>query len=130
MTVKLTMPIASTLAAVMAVTSLGMTAAIAAPPHATPPSAQNDAQVIQVASKKKHRRVHRNNAAGAAAMMGMMGAIGAIAAQDSYRDRYYDDGYYYRGGGRGYHRGGHYRGPRYHGATPGYYRHGGIPRGN
>ena len=107
---KCTFPIAATLAAVMAVGSLGSAPALAAPPHATPPAIQNDANIIQVASKKKHRRVHRNNAAGAAAVMGLFGVIGTIAAQDAYRDRYYDDGgYYYNGPGPGY--------------APRYYRH-------
>lgn len=129
-------PIAATLAAVMAVSSLGMNAALAAPPVAKLPTVQNDAQVIQVASKKKHRRVHRNNAAGAAAVMGLFGVIGAIAAQDAYRDRYYyDDGYYYGGGPvyynrPRYHGRSHYRGPGPRNTTPGYYRPGGIPRGN
>lgn len=48
---KARIPIAATVAAVMAVSSLGMNTAFAAPPHATPPTIQNDAQVIQVASK-------------------------------------------------------------------------------
>lgn len=136
---KTRIPIAETVAAVMAISSFGMNTALAAPPVAKLPTAQSDAQVIQVASKKKHRRAHRNNAAGAAAVMGLFGVIGAIAAQDAYRDRYYyDDGYYYRGRGRVYHnppryRGrshGHYRGPAYRGPSPGYYSPGGIPRGN
>lgn len=108
---KRTIPIAAALAAMMAVSSLGSNVALAAPPHATPPTLQSDANIIQVASKKKHRRVHRNNnAAGAAAVMGLFGIIGGIAAQDAYRDRYYyDDGYYYGGPGPVYH-----SAPRYH----------------
>ena len=110
---KTRIPIAATVAAVMAVSSLGMNTALAAPPHASLPSMQNDAQVIQVASKKKHRRVHRGNPAAAAAVLGLFGAIAGMAAQDAYRDRYYyDDGYYYYGG----------PGPVYDYA-PRYYRH-------
>src|SRR5512139_2976180 len=98
---KLHMPIAATIAAVMTVAAFGVTGALAAPPHAALPAVHNDGPVVQVASKKKHRRVHRNNnAAGAAAVMGLFGIIGGMAAQDSYRERYYDDGYYYREPGR------------------------------
>lgn len=108
-------PIAVTVAAVMAAGSFG-SPALAAPPHATLPTVQNDANVIQVASKKKHRRVHRNNnAAGAAAVMGLFGIIGGLAAQDAYRDRYYDDdGYYYGGPGPVYHSGPRYYAPRHY----------------
>lgn len=110
---KRTIPIAATMAAVLAVSSFGMGTALAAPPHATPPTVQNDANVIQVASKKKHRRVHRNNAAGAAAVMGLFGVIGGLAAQDAYRDRYYDDGYYYGGPGPVYRSAPRHYAPRY-----------------
>ena len=97
---KTRISIAATLAAVMAVGSLGMNSVFAAPPHATPPAVQNDAPIIQVASKKKHRRVHRGDPAAAAAVLGLFGAIAGMAAQDAYRDRYYyDDGYYYGGPG-------------------------------
>ncbi|MBS0248827.1 MAG: hypothetical protein JSR61_19585 [Proteobacteria bacterium] len=107
---KTRIPIAATVVTVMAVSSLGMNTALAAPPHASLPSMQNDAQVIQVASKKKHRRVHRGNPAAAAAVLGLFGAIAGMAAQDAYRDRYYyDDGYYYGGPGPVYH-----SAPRYH----------------
>jgi hypothetical protein len=119
---KARIPIAATVAAVMAVSSLGMNTAFAAPPHATPPTIQNDAQVVQVASKKKHRRVHRNNAAGAAAVMGLFGAIAGVAAQDAYRDRYYDDGYYYGGPGQVYHSSPRYYHNRQNYGRPGYYR--------
>ena len=111
---KRTIPIAATMAAVLAVSSFGMGPALAAPPHSTPPTVQNDANVIQVASKKKHRRVHRNNAAGAAAVMGLFGVIGGLAAQDAYRDRYYyDDGYYYGGPGAVYRPAPRYDAPRH-----------------
>jgi hypothetical protein len=118
---KIRIPIAATVAAVMAVSSFGINTALAAPPHATPPSLQNDAQVIQVASKKKHRRVHRGNAAAAGAVIGLFGAIAGMAAQDAYRDRYYDDGYYYGGPGPVYN-----YAPRYH--HRGYYGHPGYNR--
>ncbi len=129
---KVLMPIAATVAAVMTVASFGVTGALAAPPHAAPPSVQSDANLIQVASKKKHRRVHRGNAAGAAAVMGLFGAIAGMAAQDAYRDRYYDDGYYYRGPGP-YNYAPRYRHHYYRGypsGGPGALRPGGIPRGN
>lgn len=111
---KLRIPIAVTLAAVMAASSLGSTAALAAPPHATPPTLQNDANIIQVASKKKHRRVNRGNAAAAGAVIGLFGAIAGMAAQDAYRDRYYyDDGYYYGGPGPVYRSAPRHYAPRY-----------------
>lgn len=130
---KLHIPIAATVAVVMTVTSLGVNGALAAPPHAAPPAVHNDASVIQVASKKKHRRVHRGNAAGAAAVMGLFGAIAGMAAQDAYRDRYYDDGYYYRGGPGPYNYAPRYRHHYYGGYPsdgPGALRPGGIPPGN
>lgn len=67
---------------------------------------------IGVDSAEARSRRDRNNAAAAAAMIGTFGAIAAIAAADSRRDRYYDDGYRYRGYDRGY--GGYgYRGRAY-----------------
>jgi hypothetical protein len=95
---KCSVTIAATVGAVMAL-GVGATSTLAAPSYAALPAVQNDANIIQVASKKKYRRVHRGSAAGAA----MLGVLGAVAAQDSYRHRYrYNDGYYYRGRGRAY----------------------------
>lgn len=110
---RIRLPIAATLAAVMAVSSLGINTASAAPAAALPAAHQSvsdDGQVIQVASKKRHRG---NNAAAAAAFAGIAGAMIGMAVQESQRDRYYRDGYYYRGGGP-YYGGRHY--------SPGPYR--------
>lgn len=120
---RIRIPIAVTLAAAMAASSFGINAASAAPMVPVPAIHQavvNDAPLIEVASRKRHRG---NNAAAAAAFMGLVGGMMALAAQDSYRDRYYGYGRPYYGPdyyGRGYYGGrGHYYdyGPR------GYYRH-------
>lgn len=119
-------PIAVTLAAVMAVGSLGISAAPAAPIGPLP-AAQHSVdvggQVIQVASKKKRHR--GNNAAAAAAFAGIAGAMIGLAIQESQRDRYYDR-YGYYDGGRPYYRGHYYRAPapRHY-----YHRHRGLPPG-
>ena len=100
-------PIAVTLAAVMAVGSFGINTASAAPAAALPAvhqSAANDAQLIEVASKKKRHR--GNNAAAAAAFAGIAGAMIGLAIQESQRDRYYHRGYGYAP---------HYRYNRHHG---------------
>lgn len=47
----------------------------------------------------RSRRQRNNDAAAAGLMLGFLGAAAAIAAADSRRDRYYDDGYRYRGDG-------------------------------
>lgn len=116
---RVRIPIAVTLAAVMAVSSFGINTASAAPAAPLPvdhQSAANDAQLIEVASKKRRHR--GNNAAAAAAFAGIAGAMIGLAIQESQRDRYYrrggyyySDGPYYGGhtyyGGRSYYRGGH-----------------------
>lgn len=112
------LPIAATLAAVMAVSSLGINTASAAPAVALPAahqSAGEDGQVIQVASKKRHRG---NNAAAAAAFAGIAGAMIGLAAQESQRDRYYDRGGGYYGGNQ------YYGGRHYSRSQPHYYRGG------
>jgi hypothetical protein len=65
-------------------------------------------------AEARSRHPNRNNAAVAGAMFGLFGGLRAAAAADSYRDRYYDDGY------RGYRS---YRGPHYRG---GYHGNGGA----
>lgn len=116
---RVRIPIAATMAAVMAVGSLGINAASAAPAAPMPAvhqSAANDAQLIEVASKKKRHR--GNNAAAAAAFAGIAGAMIGLAIQDSQRDRYHRRGYYYGDGGyygrSGYYGGGYYGGGRRH----------------
>ena len=116
---RVRIPIAVTLAAVMAVGSFGINTALAAPAAALPTvhqSAANDAPLIEVASKKKRHR--GNNAAAAAAFAGIAGAMIGLAIQESQRDRYYRRGYYYRDGGyygrNGYYRGGYYGGGRHY----------------
>jgi hypothetical protein len=94
---RVRIPIAVTLAAVMAVGSFGINTVSAAPVAPLLPavshSVGNDAQVIQVASKKKRYRGN-NNAAAAAAFMGIIGGMIALSA----RERDYDRGYYYNRG--------------------------------
>lgn len=129
---RVRIPIAATLAAVMALGSLSIDRAAAAPVAPLQKAAQfsdDNAGVIQVASKKKRR--HRgNNAAAAAAFAGIAGAMIGLAAQDSYRRRYdgYDYGYGYAPRYRSYGHG--YRGNRvYYGrgrAAP-VNRHGLLP---
>lgn len=115
--------IAVALAAGMAAGSLGITSAAAAPAARLPALHQasgNDAPLIEVASRKRHRG---NNAAAAAAFMGIAGAMIGLAAQDSYRHRYYDEPSYYYD--RGYRGRTYYR--SYPGHPPGY---SGPPLGN
>ncbi|MDO9411568.1 MAG: hypothetical protein Q7T81_03200 [Pseudolabrys sp.] len=96
---KLKMALAAGLAAAVVVTSIG------------------------IDSAEARSRRDRNNAAAAAAVIGTVGAIAAIAAADSRRDRYYDDGYRYRGyRGDGY-RNRAYRSGAYYNSGPRYYRH-------
>lgn len=111
---RVRIPIAAALAAVMAVSSLGVDRAAAAPAAPLPvdhQSAAGDAQLIEVASKKRRHR--GNNAAAAAAFAGIAGAMIGLAIQESQRDRYYRRGgyYYYNDGpyygGRSYYRGRH-----------------------
>lgn len=127
---RVRIPIAVTLAAVMAVTSLGFERAAAAPVAPVPAdhqSAANEAQLIEVASKKRRHR--GNNAAAAAAFAGIAGAMIGLAIQESQRDRYYRRGGYYHygdgpyyggrtyyGGGRQYYGGGrqNYQGGRHY----------------
>ncbi len=108
---RVRIPIAATLAAVMAVSSVGINTASAAPAAALPAvhqSAANDVPLIEVASRKRHRG---NNAAAAAAFAGMAGALIGLAIQESQRDRYYSRGHYgYYDGGPQYYRGRHYYG--------------------
>ncbi len=52
---------------------------------------------IGIGEAEARSRQSRNNAAAAAAMIGIVGTIAAIAVADSRRDRYYDNGYRYRG---------------------------------
>lgn len=113
-------PIAVTLAAVMAVGSFGINTASAAPAAALPAvhqSAANDAQLIEVASKKKRHR--GNNAAAAAAFAGIAGAMIGLAIQESQRDRYYRHGYYDYGPHYRYNRHRGYRGSRHYYGPPG-----------
>lgn len=51
-------------------------------------------------AEARPRHYHRGNAAAVGAVIGLFGTIAAIAAADSYRERYYDGGYY--GPGYGY----------------------------
>jgi len=116
---RVRIPIAVTLAAIMAVGSFGINTASAAPAAPLPAvhqSAASGGQLIEVASKKRRHR--GNNAAAAAAFAGIAGAMIGLAIQESQRDRYYrrggyyySDGPYYGGrtyyGGRPHYRGGH-----------------------
>lgn len=116
---RVRIPIAVTLAAVMAVSSLGITPASAAPIGPVQNAVQlssEQADVIQVASRKRHRA---NNAAAAAAFMGIVGGMIALSAQESRRDRYYNRGYYYDRGYRGH----YYGGGRGYAHQPRSYRH-------
>ena len=121
---RVRIPIAATLAAVMAVSSLGLGAATAAPAASLQKAVQlnaDNAGIIQVASKKKRHR--GNNAAAAAAFAGIAGAMIGLAIQDSQRDRYYGGGYGYA---PRYRYNGHhgYRGNRVYQGNRGYYGNG------
>jgi hypothetical protein len=103
---RVRIPIAVTLAAVMAVSSFGISTASAAPVAPLQKAVQvnaDQADVIQVASGKRHRG--NNNAAAAAVFMGIVGGMIALSA----RDRDYDRGRY---DNRGY-GGRYYRDPGY-----------------
>ena len=117
-------PIAVTVAAVMTFSSLGLGAAAAAPAASLQKAVQlnaGNAEIIQVASKKKRHR--GNNAAAAAAFAGIAGAMIGLAIQDSQRDRYYGGGYGYapRYRNNGHHG---YRGNRVYHGNRGYYGNG------
>ena len=45
-------------------------------------------------AEARPRHYHRGNAAAVGAVIGLFGTIAAIAAADSYRERYYNGGYY------------------------------------
>lgn len=113
---RLKLPIAATLAGLMAVSSLGIGTASAAPAAKLPAAHQaagQGAEVIQVQNRKKQRaRSSRNNAAAAAAFAGIAGAMIGLAAQESNRDRYYRRGGYYGGNGVYYGNRGYYGGNR------------------
>lgn len=68
---------------------------------------------IGIGEADARSRRDRNNAAAAAAMIGIVGTIAAIAVADNRRDRYYDNGYRYRGQP---YRGHVYRGRPYRGS--------------
>lgn len=98
-------PIAAALAAALALTSLNLSPAQAAPRNSgQPEAAQGTATTTTDFSA--HRRHHRRgNAAALGAAIGVFGAIAALAARDRYRDNYYyRDPYYgpYYGAPYGY----------------------------
>ena len=99
---KLKVTLAAGLAAVVVLTSIGIGEAEA-----------------------RSRKQRNNDAAAAGLMLGVLGAAAALAATDSRRNRYYDDGYRYRGypnqGYRGYRSNG-YRGERGYVGTDGIVR--------
>ncbi|RDV03708.1 hypothetical protein [Undibacter mobilis] len=119
---RIRIPIAVALAAVIAVSSFGINAASAAPAASIPAvhqGAANGSPLIEVTSRKRHRG---NNAAAAAAFAGVAGALIGLAIQESQRDRYY------RHGGYGYYDGGphYYRGRHYYGSPGPYHPHRGL----
>jgi hypothetical protein len=88
--------IAAATVAAMALTSLPVQPALAAPAkHQT----VKESGGLEFSSHRRHR--HRNNAAAFAAAAGIVGTIAALAARERYRDRYRHYGYYgaypYRG---------------------------------
>lgn len=128
---RVRIPIAATLAVVMAASSLGINGASAAPAIALPAVHQKvakDAALIEVASKKKRHR--GNNAAAAAAFAGIAGAMIGLAIQESQRDRYYRRGGYYYSDGPYYGGRTHYRGGSHYRAQPRTYYRRGIAGGH
>ena len=93
--------IAAATAAAIALTSIAVTPAMAAPVSKQPAASQS----TDFSAARRHRNYSRGNAAAGAAILGIIGAIGTYAAAREYRraqERRYNYGYY-DNGPYGYH---------------------------
>ena len=100
-------PIGAALAIAMAVTSLGIAPAQAAPNSSGLPQATQNAAPTTDFSARRHWR--GGNRAALGAVVGMFGAIAALAAADQYQNGYYGDPGYGYGYAPGYRYGGWHR---------------------